>query len=113
MLQGWHILREVRMSVYLIADIEVHDIDVYMEYVRRARPLVEAKGGRYCAQDSEPMGISGGWSPGRMVIIEFSSMKACTDCFSSEAYQRMAPLRERSTTSRAVVVRGQQETHLS
>lgn len=93
------------MSVYLIADIEVRDAKTYGEYVHRARPLIEEYGGAYRVQGGEPISISGEWTPERIVMIEFPSKDALERCFASERYKTIAPLRERSTTSRAVVAR--------
>lgn len=97
------------MSVYLVADIEVHDAGSYAEYVQKARPLIEQHGGTYRVQGGEPASISGGWRPERIVIIEFPSKAAFHRCFGSDAYKQIAPLREQSTASRAVVVQGCQE----
>lgn len=93
------------MSIYLIAEINVHDPEAYGEYVRQARPLIVQHGGQYRVQGGEPKTISGGWTPERIVMIEFPSEAAFRQCFGSDAYRQIAPLRERSTTSRAIMVR--------
>lgn len=100
------------MSVYLIADIDVHDAGKYRDYVRQARPLVEAHGGQYRVQGGDPTTVSGGWSPKRIVMIEFPSLESLRQCFGSDAYKQVAPLREQSTTSRAIVLRGCSEKEL-
>jgi uncharacterized protein (DUF1330 family) len=96
------------MSVYLIADIKIHDSEIYSEYIRLARSLVLAHGGCYRVQGGEPDPVSN-WSPERIVMIEFPTMDSLQACFGSEQYKSIAPLRERSTTSRAIIVRGCEE----
>lgn len=93
------------MSVYLVIDIKVHDAPVYSEYITRARPIVESHGGRYLTRGSaEP--FAGDWRPERVVIIEFPSAEDVKRCFGSPEYAAVAPLRQRSTVSRAILAAG-------
>lgn len=94
------------MPAYLIIDIVVHDQATYADYVERARPIVERYGGRYLVRGGKVLSLSGGWNPQRVVLIEFLSTAELQSCFASEDYKAIAPLRERSTTSRAIVVEG-------
>ena len=94
------------MSIYLLIDIDVTDADTYAEYVDAVYSIVTKNGGRYLVRGGEPAPLSGGWSPQRIIIIEFDSLEELRRCFSSPEYAALAPLRERSTDSRAVILKG-------
>ena len=50
--------------------------------------------------------LSGNWTPERIAVIEFESFELLINCFTSADYLEIAPLRELSTISKAIVVRG-------
>lgn len=97
------------MAVYMIVDISVHDEQTYASYVERARRIVREHGGRYLARDGRIVSSSGGWDPQRIVMIEFPGMAQLRSCFKSPEYAEIAPLRERSTDARVVIVAGASE----
>ena len=94
------------MPVYMIVEVEIRDGDLYAEYVDRVREVVERRGGRYLARSEEIVSLAGDWRPQRVALIEFESLERLRACFGSPAYRQLTPLRERATTSRAIVVRG-------
>jgi len=94
------------MSVYVIIDITVIDQDVYEEYVARVPALVEQYGGRYLVRGGEVATLTGDWQPERIVVLEFDSSEQVQEFYASPEYQALAPLREQSTNSRAILVKG-------
>ena len=94
------------MSVYMIVEIKVEDEWLYAEYVEKVRAIVEAHGGRYLVRGGVVTPVSGGWNPERMIVVEFESTEQVRQCFNSPEYLELAPLREQSTVSRAILVDG-------
>jgi uncharacterized protein (DUF1330 family) len=92
--------------VYLLIEIQVTDAETYSDYVAAVASVVTGHGGRYLVRGGETRILSGAWEPERFVIIEFDSIGALQDCFTSPEYTALAPLRERSTVSRAVILHG-------
>ena len=93
------------MATYFLAEIErIIDRETYRRYVDAARPIVEQYGGTYVLRSDRVSAVSGGPSPERVLLIRFPDKQALTACFSSPEYTRIAPLRERSTESRAFVI---------
>jgi uncharacterized protein (DUF1330 family) len=90
----------------MIIEIEVKDERVYAEYVKKVRAVVEGHGGRYLVRGGKVSPLSGDWDPERVIIIEFEAMEQVQRCFGSPEYLELAPLRERSAVSKAVVVDG-------
>ena len=94
------------MSVYMIIEIQVVEPEGYDRYVKSVRGIVEHYGGRYLVRGGEIVPVSGQWRPERIVLIEFDNLEQVQACFQSAEYGGLAPLRERSTVSRAIVVEG-------
>jgi uncharacterized protein (DUF1330 family) len=97
------------MSVYMILEIQVVDAETYGEYIQQAPATVEQYGGRYLVRGGAITPLTGGWDPQRMVVIEFPTMERFQEWLTSPEYSAIAPLRERSTTSKAIVVEGFQD----
>lgn len=92
------------MPAFLIADIDVHDPEVYRQY-REANPdIVNRFGGRYVALGGEVKVLEGDWNPRRTIIIEFPDMAAIEDFYQSEAYAKLRPIRWSSADSRMVAI---------
>ncbi len=98
------------MSVYLVIDLTIHDTETYAEYVTKVQSIVEAHGGRYLARGGEVTTLSGEWKPERLVIVEFPSENDLRGWLASDDYRALAPLREGTTTARAVFIEGVNET---
>jgi len=94
------------MPVYLILDIAVIDQDVYDEYVARVPAVLEQYGGRYLVRTGQVATLAGDWQPERIVVVEFDSSEQVQEFYASPEYQALAPLREQSTASRAILVEG-------
>jgi len=94
------------MSVYLIVEIEVRNQEMYRQYVEKVPKVIAEFGGRYLSQGGRIRPLSGDWNPERIVIIEFPSLEQLQGCFSSPAYQKIAPFRTESTFSRSIIVEG-------
>jgi uncharacterized protein (DUF1330 family) len=94
------------MPVYLIIGITVIDQDVYEEFVERVPAVVEQYGGRYLVRGGEVAVLTGDWQPERIVVVEFDSNDQVQELFASPEFLELAPLREQSTNSRAILVEG-------
>ena len=94
------------MTVYLVIDIEVHNPELYNQYVEQAAGIITSYGGRYLVRGGAITPLSGTWHPERIVLIEFETMERLRACFGSAEYREIAHLREISTRSRSVVVEG-------
>jgi len=94
------------MAAYFIIDIKVHDEPTYHLYIDKVKPIIEQYGGRYLARGGAISSFTGQWNPERIILIEFPSAADVKRCLASDAYKAIAPLRERSTSSQAIVVEG-------
>jgi uncharacterized protein (DUF1330 family) len=94
------------MAVYMIVEITVKDRDRYSKYVGQVARIVESFGGRYLARGGKITPMSGDWNPERVILIEFDTMDDWRKCFTSPEYLEIAPFRETSTVTRAIVLEG-------
>ncbi len=95
------------MSVYMMVEImEIRDPETYRSYIEKVKELVVQQGGKYLSRGSNITPISGDWTPKRMILIEFPSMESVQNCFNSTQYREIAPLREKATLSRAIIIEG-------
>lgn len=83
--------------------------DLYREYIRQVKPIVEQFGGKYLVRTEDIAYLSKDWKPDRVIIIEFPSKELLESCFSSEQYQKIKSKRENSVKSMAIVVKGAKE----
>ncbi len=99
--------QERQMSVYMIVEAkEVMDKEKYGEYVRQVPPLVAKFGGKYLARGGKVLKVAGDWDPSRVIIIEFASMERFRAWWDSPEYRAVAPLREQSAKTNAIVIEG-------
>jgi len=93
------------MAAYFLAEIEsIQDRKKYDEYKERVAPIIWKFGGEYVLRSDRLSPISGIWSVERVVLIRFDSREQLQRCFQSDEYSAVAPLREQSTVSKAMIV---------
>ena len=90
----------------MIIEVVIQKKEIYSKYVEKVPAIIEKYGGRYLVRGEKITSITGGWNPERIILIEFESMERLRECFQSAEYSEIAPLRKKSTTSKAIVVNG-------
>ena len=94
------------MSTYIIAQMQVHDIETYRDYAAKVPPTVAAFGGKILAA-SDTAEVREGTQPyPRTVLVEFPDMEAAGAWYESDEYQAILPLRQKSTTGTLFMVEG-------
>ena len=85
---------------------EVFDPQKYGEYVQKVPETVRKFGGKYLVRGGQAEAVAGDWKPERLIMVEFESMKRFRDWWNSPEYKMVAPMREQSAKTDAVVVEG-------
>lgn len=96
------------MSAYVIFDVDIRDMNRYADFMKAAKPAVEAAGGRYLVRGGAHQVYEGDWTPRRIVVLEFPSTAAFQD-FYNGAYQDTKAIRDECSSARLVCVEGVQE----
>ena len=94
------------MPVYALAQVRVHDPELFSRYLARVSAIVERHHGRYLSRRGKVTRIFGSWTPDRIVIIEFPAREDLVQCFGCEEYRELLPLREESATGSMIMLEG-------
>lgn len=94
------------MSAFIIVDIDIHDPKGYEEYKKLAPPSIAKYDGHYVVRGGRSEVLEGGWTPRRVVILEFPSIEKARAWWNSPEYAEAKTLRHRTATSRMIVVEG-------
>lgn len=94
------------MAAYVIAEIDITDPETYKEYQRLVPLSVEQYGGRFLARGGKVIPKDGGWTPKRVIVIEFPSLDAAQQWYDSPEYAPLLDIRLRATRSRLILVDG-------
>ena len=91
---------------YLVLDLSVNDFGGFKRYIAEIPAFIAKHSGKYIVQGVRPTTIEGGWTPERMVIIEFPERKKAEAFLSDPDIQDLFELRHDTTTSKLVLVDG-------
>ena len=94
------------MPAYVIVDIQVNDPVGYEEYKQLAPPSIAAHGGKYLARGGQTEVLEGGWSPSRLVILQFENIGQARKWLNSSEYSAARALRHQTATTNMVVIEG-------
>lgn len=94
------------MTAYVIADIQVTDPEHYEEYKQAVPQTIKEHGGKILARGGSIEVLEGHWKPGRVVIIEFESVEAAKEWWTSANYEGPKAIRHDSSKGSLVVIEG-------
>ncbi|MFM9942854.1 MAG: DUF1330 domain-containing protein [Hyphomicrobiaceae bacterium] len=94
------------MPAYVIAEVDVQDIEKYKLYADRAPGVTLPSGGRYLARAGKVECLEGTPPKSRIVVIEFKDMETARAFYYGKAYQEIIPLRQAASDGRMFLVDG-------
>jgi len=94
------------MAAYVIGDIEVNDPVVYDEYRKQVLATVTKYGGKFIVRGGVVEPLEGGWTPKRLVALEFPTMEQALKWYRSPEYAPLIKLRQKAARGRLLVVDG-------
>jgi uncharacterized protein (DUF1330 family) len=74
------------MPAYIIADVDVSDLEQYKTYMGLSPAAVAAAGGEFIVRGGAPVALEGQWSPSRVVILRFATLEAAQSLYDSPLY---------------------------
>ncbi len=83
---------------YWIAHVDVEDMNEYKKYVEGNAKAFAKYGGRFLVRGGQYETPEGS-SRSRHVVLEFDSYQQALDCYNSEEYQSVIPLRAKPSVS--------------
>jgi uncharacterized protein (DUF1330 family) len=94
------------MATYVIVNLQVHDPATYERYRAAAPALIKRHGGEYLVRGGDCELLEGTWHPQRLVVLRFPGRQAALAFFNDPDYQPLKEMRQRSTSTDAVMVEG-------
>jgi uncharacterized protein (DUF1330 family) len=94
------------VAAYLIAEVEITDPKAYEEYRKIVPGTIGQYGGRYLVRGGSVETKEGGWTPSRVVVLEFASMDQARKWYHSPEYAPALAIRTRAGKSKVILVEG-------
>ena len=96
------------MTAYVIGEIEVTDPAAYEEYRKQVLAVVTKYGGKFLVRGGKVDAKEGGWTPKRIVLLEFPSMAQAQKWYDSPEYAPLIKLRQKASKGKLIMVEGAQ-----
>ena len=81
------------MTVYLIADITVHDAEKMEAYAAAAGPTLAAHGGEFILHGHHAETLLGEWTVPGIALVRFPTLEAARTWYNSPEYKALTDLR--------------------
>lgn len=94
------------MPAYVVADIDVQNVEGFEEYRKQAGATSVAYGGRYLVRGGKLEALEGAWAPKRFVVIEFPSVEKAKAWWNSQEYAGPKAIRQACARSNFILVEG-------
>ena len=94
------------MSAYVIAEIEVVDPAAYEDYRKQVPAVVAKYHGKFIVRGGKIDPREGGWTPKRIVVLEFPSMAQAQKWYDSPEYAPLIQLRQKASKGKLILVEG-------
>jgi uncharacterized protein (DUF1330 family) len=92
---------------YVIAELRVTDVGEFRGYRDAVLATIEAYGGRFLVRGGAPKLLEGSDPVGHaVVVVEFDSPERAMEWYNSGEYQRILPIRLRSSEARVTLATG-------
>jgi uncharacterized protein (DUF1330 family) len=90
----------------VIGEIEVTDPATYEDYRKQVLATIQKHGGKFLVRGGKVEALEGGWSPKRLVLLEFPSMEQALKWYRSPDYAPLIKLRQKASRGKLVAVEG-------
>ena len=94
------------MAAYVMAEVDVKDAALFAEYGKSVPASIAAYGGKYLVRGGAVETKEGGWSPKRVVVLEFPTMEQAKKWYHSAEYAPALAMRLKAAKNRMVIVEG-------
>jgi len=93
-------------SGYVVAQINMHNPEIYKSYIELVLPTIEAYGGEFLARGGKSISYEGEPVGDRNVIIRFPSYDAACHWYHSDEYAHAKSIRMSASTSVQTIIEG-------
>jgi len=93
------------VSCYVIAQINIHDREVYRRYEEGFDEIFGKYRGVVVLVDEDPIILEGEWPFKRTVILRFPSEDIARQWYNSEEYRKLSQYRKQAAESNVIMVK--------
>ena len=94
------------MKAYIIVDVTVTDPLLYESYKKLTPGSLEPFNGKFVVRGGTCETLEGGWTPERIVVLEFPSKQEAQAWWSSSVYAPAKAMRQAAASTRMILVEG-------
>jgi len=94
------------MPAYIIAKVNVTNMDKYKDYMALTPAAIEKYGGKFIARGGQKITLEGPEETRRVVILEFPDLKTAQAFYDSDDYQKAKAKREGAAEGSFILVEG-------
>jgi len=94
------------VAAYMIVEVETTDEALMAEYRKHTPGLVARFGGKFIVRGGRTRTLEGGWTPSRVVVLEFPDMATAERFYDSPDYKPVLDMRLKAGKSKAIIVDG-------
>ena len=94
------------MAAYIIVEVETTDEALMAEYRKHTPGAVARFGGKFIVRGGKTRTLEGGWTPPRIVVLEFPSYEKAEEFYDSDHYKPILAMRLKAGKSKAILVDG-------
>jgi uncharacterized protein (DUF1330 family) len=94
------------VKAYLVLDLSVTDFAGFSRYIAEIPAHISRHAGKYIVRGVPPTPVEGGWTPERMVILEFPTRENAEAFLNDPEIQSLFKVRHETTISRLILVDG-------
>ena len=87
-------------------DVLLTDPAAYAEYGKQVPATIERYGGRFVVRGGAVEPLEGGWTPKRLVVLEFPTMAKAREWYHSAEYAPLIKMRQKASRGKLVAVEG-------
>jgi len=103
----------IKMSVYLVAQIQIHEKERYAEYSSGFMDTFSQHKGEVLSVDESPGILEGEWPFTRTVLLTFPSREDAEAWYFSEEYQALAQHRFAASDGNIIMISGLENDRLN
>lgn len=94
------------MAAYMIARINVTDMDRYNEYIKVTPGIIAKYGGRFIVRGGETVTLEGPEEKWRIVVVEFPDLEKAKEFYYSPEYTDAKKIREGAALAQFISIEG-------
>lgn len=94
------------MAAYMIARINVTDMDRYNEYIKVTPGIIAKYGGRFIVRGGETVTLEGPEEKWRIVVVEFPDLEKAKEFYYSPEYTDAKKIREGAALAQFIAIEG-------